>query len=159
MRKALTTVHIVSSVALIGQELVMVVLALVAIRTTDPALASAVYTLLGTLVPSMGIPLFLVALASGVTLSLRTRWGLFRHYWVTAKLVLLLATAIIGAVWVSRWAEQLALDTRPALQAAHLGGVLVQLTALTVAATLSVYKPRGEWRGTSRRARAGAGAS
>jgi predicted signal transduction protein with EAL and GGDEF domain len=150
MRKALATLHIVSSVSLIGQELVMVVLALVAIRSTDPALVHDVYTLLGVLVPSMGIPLFLVALASGVALSLRTRWGLFRHYWVIAKLVLTLATAIIGALWVSAWAEQLAVDPRPGLQLAHLGGVLTQLGALTVATALSVYKPRGQRRVRSR---------
>lgn len=151
-RKALTTVHIVSSVALLGQELVLVVLALVAIRSTDPSLVRGVYTLLGILVPSVGIPLFLVALVSGVVLSLRTRWGLLRHYWVIAKLVLLLATALMGALWVSPYAEQLISDPRPGWQAAHLAGVLTQLSALTVATALSVYKPRGERRGTRRRA-------
>ncbi|WP_170208739.1 hypothetical protein [Micromonospora pisi] len=44
--------------------------------------------------------------------------------------MLLLATAIMGALWVSPYAECLVADPRPGLQLAHLTGVLTQLAGL-----------------------------
>ncbi|TIX37119.1 MAG: hypothetical protein E5V19_08925, partial [Mesorhizobium sp.] len=96
------------------------------------------------------VPLVLVSLVTGLVQSLGTNWGLFRHYWVLAKLllnilvtvVLLLQLNLIGyladiaAETTFSSADLRDLRISPVIHAA--GGLLVLL--LPVA--LSLYKPR-----------------
>lgn len=97
------------------------------------------------------VPLASASLLTGLVVSLGTDWGLFRHYWVVAKLLinvlatvlLLLHTQPIGIL----------ADTARAttVSGADLGRLELQLVvdagaallALVVATTLGVYKPRG----------------
>jgi hypothetical protein len=41
------------------------------------------------------VPLSLASLAIGLLQSLGTRWGLFRHYWVLAKLLLTVVATVV----------------------------------------------------------------
>jgi hypothetical protein len=98
-----------------------------------------------------GIPLSLIALVTGVVLSVRGPWGLVRHYWVFAKLLLLIATMLVGMLLFDP--EGLATATegtaRPvARQWGQVAAPATQLVMLLTAATLSVFKPRGRitWR-------------
>ncbi len=129
-RQAMAILHIVSSVALLGSAGAVGVL----VGTGHPAAAPVV-------VHTIGIPLALAGLLTGLLLALGTRWGLLRHAWVTLKLGLLLLVLAIGVLGV-----------RPAL-AGLVGGDLgarttvtvlnsIQLAALFLATVLSVTKPR-----------------
>jgi uncharacterized membrane protein len=96
------------------------------------------------------VPLAISTLITGIVISLGTRWGLFRHYWVVlsllltvvATVVLLSETRTIGAL------ARVAADpsTSPEELAAlnstlvhSIGGLLVLVAVLV----LNVYKPRG----------------
>lgn len=97
------------------------------------------------------VPFAFTSLITGLVMSLGTKWGLFRHYWVLAKflinslavILLLLHTRLISVV-----ANAAAEGT---LSTANLGGRRIQLVAvagaallaLFVATTLPVFKPRG----------------
>jgi hypothetical protein len=84
-------------------------------------------------------------------MSLGTRWGLFRHYWVVFKLgINLFATAILLAY--TRTLEALAELARAATTDADVTALetpsplvhaAAALALLLVALTLAVYKPRG----------------
>src|SRR5918994_7459512 len=95
LRKSLLTIHVAASVALLGTTAGLLVAGVHAARLDDPRDAHAVYDLLTTLVFSLGIPLSVLALVSGVTLGLTSHWGVFRHLWVTTKLIALLTTVAI----------------------------------------------------------------
>ena len=41
------------------------------------------------------VPLCLASLVTGLVMSLGTRWGLFRHYWVLAKLLITIVAMLI----------------------------------------------------------------
>lgn len=97
------------------------------------------------------LPLALASLLTGILQSLGTPWGLLRHCWVLAKLVLTVfaITALLGYMpTIGKLAGAAADSTTPT---AHLralarspvvhaiGGLLV----LAVATVLGVYKPRG----------------
>jgi hypothetical protein len=96
------------------------------------------------------VPLCFASLVTGVIESLATPWGLFRHYWVVAKLVLtLLATGVLLV-----HTQPIGLLAHAAAQAtlgADLRSVRIQLLVdaaaalfvLLVATVLAVYKPRG----------------
>jgi hypothetical protein len=158
-RKVVLLVHIVASVALVGEVWGLVLLNLSATLTGDAALAHAAYRLMTPLVFAGGIPLSFISLLSGIVLGLGTRWGVLRHFWVAAKLVLLIATILVGALLSNP--EDLAAATlngaapgaaRQWGQVAAVGG---QLLMLLTATALSVFKPRGLPRFLGRLARHG----
>lgn len=138
-RKAVVVAHVVSSVALLGQVWVNAVVAVVAMRSGDPA----GYRVLRDLVFGSAMPLSMIALVTGIVLSLGTKWGLLRFPWVTAKLVLLVLTVLLGATVQGRLVERLIVEPTPALQWAQLAGTGAQLAMLVVATWLSVFKPGG----------------
>jgi hypothetical protein len=95
------------------------------------------------------VPLALASLLTGLVMSLGTKWGLFRHYWVLITFVLtVFATTILllhmpdvsTTVAVVREADGTDL-------AGGLGGDLfhpgVGLLVLLVIHVLNVYKPQG----------------
>jgi hypothetical protein len=71
-----------------------------AATATDPGFASASYELLQMFSLVFGIPLSFAALISGLALGLGSKWGVLRHAWVTAKLVLLMSVILVGALVV-----------------------------------------------------------
>lgn len=153
-RKTVTVVHVISSVALLGEVWGLVVLNLTATLDGDLALGHAAYRLMSVLVFAGGVPFTLIALASGVALALGGRWGLVRHWWVLAKLLLLLGVLFAGMLLFQP--EQMAAATgdgaRPSgRQWEQVAVVSGQLSMLVAAAALSVFKPRG--RVARRRAR------
>ncbi|WP_433435700.1 hypothetical protein [Nonomuraea sp. CA-141351] len=150
IRKTVMVVHIIVSVALLGEVWGLVVLNTTAALTKDTGLAHAAYRLMPGLVFAGGIPLSLTALITGIALGLTSHWGLFRYYWVAAKLMLLVAVICVGmflfdpegmaAVTAGGAAAP---ATRQWGQIAALGA---QIAMLMTATTLSVLKPRRKLR-------------
>jgi ABC-type sulfate transport system permease component len=107
------------------------------------------------------VPFVSGALLIGIIQSLVTPWGLFRHYWIIAKLVLtLFALSVLllqlnGIDQLARAAadSSFTTDAFASLQASLIihasGGLVVVLLALV----LSIYKPRGMTRYGVRRMR------
>ncbi len=146
MRKTIVVIHVIASVALVGEVWGLVVLNTAARLAKDPALTHSAYQLMAPLVFAGGIPLSLIALISGITLGLTSHWGLFRHYWVAAKLVLLLAVVGVGMFLVDP--EGMAAATSggrsvtEARQWAQVAALGLQIAMLMTATALSVFKPR-----------------
>ncbi|WP_242890898.1 hypothetical protein [Actinomadura litoris] len=158
VRKSILLVHVAASVALLGEVWGLVVLNLTATLTGDLGLARAAYRLMGALVFAGGIPLSLTALASGVALGLGSHWGLVRHTWVFAKLLLLLGVILCGMLLFTPEAMAEAMrapahgGARPeGRQWGQVAVVSTQLAMLLTATGLSVFRPRGRLRWTRRR--------
>ncbi|NUP69054.1 MAG: hypothetical protein HOW71_43575 [Nonomuraea sp.] len=146
IRKSVVVIHVIVSVALLGEVWGLVVLNVAATVTNDLGLARAAYRLMPYLVFAGGIPLSLSALASGVTLGLTSHWRVFRHYWTMVKLVLLVAVVCVGMFLFDPEGMAAAVPG-PSLagrqwgQVAALGAQIVMLMAATA---LSVFKPRAK---------------
>lgn len=97
-RRAVLTAHILLSVGLLGDCAALLATAIRAATTDDPQLAAAAYELMGMFSLIFGIPLTLGSLATGLTLGLSSRWGVLRHGWVTAKLLVILSVLLVGAL-------------------------------------------------------------
>src|SRR3954469_19271905 len=94
-RKLLLTLHIGSSVGLLGTDATVLLLAVSGARGRDPGAVYPAAQLIGSLVL---VPVALLSLTTGVLLGLLTPWGLFRHWWVTAKLAFTTAGAVLSLV-------------------------------------------------------------
>lgn len=145
-RKTVMVLHIVTSVALLGEVWALVALNVYATSAADADLARSAYRLMEVLVFAGGIPLSMTALIAGITLASGTHWGLLRHYWIFAKLLLLVAVILCGMVLFqpAPMAEAMANGTLTAAeQWRQVAVVAVQLVMLVSATVLSVFKPKG----------------
>jgi hypothetical protein len=146
-RQTLKTIHIVSGVGLLGTTAATLLLAVTATTSDDPASSREIYRLMSLQSAVFGIPLSLLALSSGILLGLATRWGVLRHWWTTAKLILILGVIVNGSLMIGPSVDDLrhgppaaGTETRLVIAAA---GSLAMLLSTT---TLSVFKPRGRVR-------------
>src|SRR5215218_2354252 len=144
-RKLLLTTHIGASVGLLGTDAGVLLLAVTGARGRSPDAVYPAAQLIGSLVL---VPAALLSLATGVLLGLLTPWGLFRHWWVTVKLALTTAGAVLSLVVLTPALDGLAdAPGGPLTQRLELvrdsGAASVVLLCTLV---LSVYKPFGRVR-------------
>jgi hypothetical protein len=139
-RRALLTTHIVASVGLLGEVSGFLVVAIRASASDDPAFAATAYDLLATFSAVFGIPLSMVALASGILLGLGTKWGVLRSPWVAIKLSLLASVVLVGALVLGPGVADIRAGGE-GLEARVIAGATWDVAALLVATGLSVYKP------------------
>jgi hypothetical protein len=151
LRKIVLLAHIITSTGWLGAVAAFLVLAIAGLDSPDQQTVRSVYFVMPLVTWSVIAPLAFAALFTGLALSLGTKWGLIRYYWVLAKLlinsvaipILLLHTRIIREVANAA--------AKGNLSPAELRGPRVQLVVVAVAAlvallaasALSVYKPRG----------------
>ncbi len=161
VRRATVFVHVLVAIAWVGVDLVVGALSLTGLRTEDPRTMATAYTAIGMFAVPLMLALGLLTLATGVTLSLGTRYGLLRHWWVVVKLVanLVLTVLVVVALRpVLAEATAQAATVDPSLPG-RLARVrvdlvfppLVSTTTLLAAAWLGWYKPWGTTRPAPRR--------
>lgn len=159
-RKAVVTVHVGVSVALIGVTAGVLILTLTAAGADRASDGHALYSAAQTLAFALAIPFSLTSLATGLALGLGTRWGVLTYWWVTSKLALQLAIILTGGLVVRPTVQ--ALIDRTA-EGGPLGAArweltiagAANLTCAAAAVALAVFKPGGRVRaaaGMGRRA-------
>jgi hypothetical protein len=151
LRRLALTAHVASSVGWLGSVAVFLVLAVVGLTGQDTQRVRGAYLAMETTGWYVIVPLAFASLLTGLVQSLGTTWGLFRHYWVLAKLALtVLATFLL--LLHMRVADQVAVTAaRTILSGSDLSGMRRQLVFDAAAAVvllltttaLSIYKPRG----------------
>jgi hypothetical protein len=140
-----------SSVGWLGAVLASLVVGVIGLTSSDSQIVRAAYLLLEPVGWYALIPLSMASLLTGLVQSLGTAWGLLRHYWVMAKLLLNLFAAGVLLLYtrtlqyladLARAADSPAQveQLRDPSPAAHAGAAVL---LLLVALALSVYKPRG----------------
>ncbi len=151
LRKFALTAHVTSSVGLLGSIAAFLALAVAGLTSEDAQIVRAAYLAMDLTARFVIVPLAFASLLTGLIQSLGTPWGLFRHYWVLAKLLLTVFVTIVLLIKLEliSYAARLAAETilsRADLRAAGIelavhaaGGLLV----LLVPAALSIYKPWG----------------
>ena len=151
LRKFTLTVHVTSSVGLLGSIAAFLALAVAGLTSPDAQIIRAAYLAMDLVARFVIVPLALASLLTGLIESLGTPWGIFRHYWVLVKLLLTLfaTTILLVKLKMIGYAAQLAAE--PILSLADLrivGSELrfhaaIGLLVLLIPTVLSVYKPRG----------------
>lgn len=146
-RKFALTAHVTASVGWLGAVVGFLALAIVGARTIDDRVAQSIYPALELMGTFVIVPFSVAALVTGVFQSLGTSWGLFRHYWVLAKLLITIGASLLLLLHMQlvRSAALAATDgtlaTAPRMQL--VGDAVAAAVVLAIAVALSVYKPQG----------------
>lgn len=126
-------------------------LSIAGLTSADAQLVRGAYLAMDVIARLVILPLSLAPLLlTGPLLSLGTPWGLFRHYWILAKLLINTLSTLVLLVhlqpisYLSRIAAERALSSADrGLQIQMVVASGAALLALLVATALAVYKPRG----------------
>jgi hypothetical protein len=152
VRKLALIAHVASSVGFLGAVACFLALGVVGLTSLDTQTVRAAYLAMESITWLVVVPLCFASLLTGIIQSLGTPWGLFRHYWVLAKLLLTLFTAVVLMLQTEAISYVAAAAAEATFSSADLRGLrgsLVMphavggLLVLFVTTTLSVYKPRG----------------
>ena len=148
LRKFALTAHITFSVGWIGAVVAYLALGASAVTSQDVQTVRAAWLAMEVIGWFTIVPLAIAALLTGIIMSLGTKWGLFRHYWVLISLVLTILSTVVLVLHmptVSMLADMA--QAADGADLAGLGGDLfhpgVGLVVLLVIMALNVYKPRG----------------
>lgn len=85
-RKWMLFLHLLCIGGWLGATVAMAFLGLLGRTTGNPEVRRAAYLLMSIMDRNLIVPLVVASILTGVILALRTQWGLFRHFWVMAKL-------------------------------------------------------------------------
>ncbi len=150
LRKLALAAHLTCSIGWLGAVAAYLVLDVTVAVSADPQLVRAAWVSMGLVTSWAIVPLAVGSLLTGLVMSLGTKWGLFRHWWVLisllltvfATLVLLAETGVIQGV-AALAADPTTSDERllafPPTLLHSVSGVMV----LLVIQVLNVYKPQG----------------
>lgn len=150
LRKFVLSLHLIASVGWIGAVAAYLVFDITTISAQGAEVLRASYYAMDVLARWVIVPLALSALATGLIISLATRWGLFRHYWVLISLALTIVAVVVLLVEVGVISGNAAVATNPSTSLAELQALpstlphsVGGLAVLVVIHVLNVYKPKG----------------
>lgn len=148
----LLAAHVIVSVGWLGVSVAKLVLGWVATTTSDPDTLYASMRVVDVVFP----PAAVGAAVTGVLLSLGTKWGVLKHYWIVSKLGLTVGVIVTGVLLMERliqqsiaatpgWATEAGTIPEPA-QVSLVSLSVAHVLMLGAATVLSVYKPWGKTR-------------
>ena len=151
LRKLVLAAHVTCSVGSLGAVAGFLALAVAGLTGRDAEVVRAAYIAMELTARFVIVPLVFASLMSGLVQALGTSWGLFRHYWVLAKLLLTVIVAIVLLLQMELISYVAGVAAEDTLSSADLRGprsslvvhAAVGLLVLLVPVALSIYKPRG----------------
>ncbi|MCY0926179.1 hypothetical protein OTB20_08140 [Streptomyces sp. H27-H1] len=159
LRKLTLTLHVTASVGWLGAVAAFLALAVAGLSSSAPLTVRGAYLAMDVVGWYVIVPFSAASLLTGLVQSLGTVWGLLRHYWVIAKLLITVGATVLLLVHMQPVGHLADAAARAALTGGQLQGMRIQLIAdaaaalavLLTAAALSVFKPRGVTRYGRRR--------
>ena len=152
LRRFALTTHVTASVGWLGAVGGFLALSIVGLTSQDAQTVRAAYLAMESTGWYVLVPLSLASLATGLLQSLVTPWGLLRHYWVLAKLVINVFATVVLLMYMQTLGYLAGVAAATPVSDGDLSGLRspspvlhagAALLLLLVATTLSVYKPRG----------------
>jgi hypothetical protein len=152
VRKLALSAHVTASVGWLGAVAAFLALAVVGLTSVDTQTVRAVYIAMYLIGWFVIVPLSFASLLTGLVEALGTKWGLFRHYWVLAKLLINIFANIVLLMYMPTLTYLANQASDASLSGSDLGSVRdpspvlhssAALLLLLVALVLGVYKPRG----------------
>jgi len=152
VRKLALTAHITASVGWLGAVAAFLALAVVGVTSEDAQVVRSAYIAMGLTGSFVIVPLSFASLLTGLVQALGTKWGLFRHYWVLAKLLINIFANVVLLMYMPTLSYLASEAGEAKFPGSDLGGLrdpspvlhsTAALLLLLVALVLGVYKPRG----------------
>jgi hypothetical protein len=148
VRRLALVVHLTSAVGWIGGALAYLAVGVAAETSDSSETVRGAWIAMDVIGWRVLVPLGVAAFTTGLLLSLGTRWGLFRHYWVVFSLALTAFALVVMLLHLSDVTESA--DIARTASEAHLlamGGDIahpgIGIGVLFVVLVLNLYKPKG----------------
>ncbi len=148
LRKFVLAAHLTFSIGWIGAVVAYLALAVSAMTSQDALTVRGAWVAMELTGWYVIVPLALAALLTGIVISMGTKWGLFRHYWVLISLALTIVATVVLLLHMPT--VSLMADVAREADGAGLGKLGAELLhpgagllVLLVVTGLNVYKPRG----------------
>lgn len=149
--KIALTAHVTSSVGWIGAVVAFLALAIAGVTSTNDQIVRTAYLAMELIGWCVIVPFSIASLLTGLVQSLGTSWGLFRHYWIVAKLLITVFASALLLVHMQVASRMASVVTGTTIGAGDFHGMRIQLVGdavaaivvLLVATALSVFKPQG----------------
>ena len=146
-RKLALTAHICASVGWLGAIAGFLALAVTGFLTENGQVVRAAFLGMDWIGWYVLVPISFASLVTGLIQSLGTDWGLFRHYWVVAKLLINVLANIVLLMYMVQLSSVVTTlpshDVSGFRSASPVLHASVALVLLLVASVLAVFKPRG----------------
>jgi hypothetical protein len=151
LRHAVLTAHIMSSLGWFGAVVAFLALTIAELANGNQQVVRAAYVAMELTGWFVIVPFCFASLATGLIQSLGTSWGLIRHRWIVAKLVIALMATILLVLHMRPVSYVANIVSTTTLSHNDLRAVRLQLfadavlavVALTLTTALSVCKPAG----------------
>src|SRR3712207_1259055 len=95
LRKFALAAHITLAVGWVGAAAGYIALDVAAATSQEAQTLRAAYLAMELIAWYVIVPLALASLLTGLVMSLGTKWGLFRHYWVLISLLLTVIATVV----------------------------------------------------------------
>ena len=149
--KVMLTTHITFSLGWIGTIAAFLALAITGLIGNEQVIQGC-YISMEIIAWFVIVPFCFASFITGVIQALGTSWGLFKHWWVFAKLVLTIIATLILMLhmqpisYLSEVASQnvFALDELRTLRVRIIADAAAAILVLVAITTVSVYKPWGK---------------
>jgi hypothetical protein len=143
--------HILFSAIWFGVTVTFLILSISVLMTNDSQVIKAYYTSMLQLEQTAGRASLIGTVITGVILSLFTKWGLFKFYWIITKEILSLICLAIGFIFIFYWtingiqlSEESIGDHFIANHYQLMIWIIIQVVLLAILFILSVFKPWGK---------------
>jgi hypothetical protein len=149
LRRFAFTTHITSSVGWFGAVIVFLALAVIGLISQDEMKVRGAYLVMAPAAWFVLVPLAHASLLTGIALFLGTTWGLFRHYWISLKLLITVFATVVLLIYMKTFREMAGIAADPTVGLALVRNpsptvhAILALGLLLVATVLAVYKPLG----------------
>ena len=152
LRTFALTAHVTFSVGWLGAVAAFLALAVAGLVSQDAETVRGAYLVMELTGWFVLVPLSIASLLTGLVQALGTPWGLFRHYWVLAKLLVNLFATVVLLIYMGTLDSFAAAAAETSFSSSDLSELRspspvlhagLALLLLLVATTLAVYKPRG----------------
>ena len=143
--------HITSSVGWIGAVVAFLALAIAGLASKNDQTVRAAYLAMELIGWGVIVPFSVASLLTGLVQSLGTSWGLFRHYWIVAKLLITVFASALLLVHMQVASHMANVVTGTSFGSSDfhnmrlqlVGDAVAALVVLLIATVLSVFKPQG----------------
>jgi hypothetical protein len=150
VRKFALAVHLTVSIGWVGAVAAYMAMDVAATTSRDADTLQAAYLAMEVIARKVIVPLAFASLVTGLVMSLGTKWGLLRHYWVLISLVMtIIATVVLLSQMrtITHFADIAAAPATSLNDLRALGGTLLHsiggTIVLLVVLVLNLYKPQG----------------
>jgi hypothetical protein len=97
-RKWLLILHLLFSAIMLGTAFVFLILSITAATTDDAGVLKACYSSMYVLAKTTVRASTIGTVVTGILLSVLTKWGLFKYYWIIVKEGLTLFSIVLGPI-------------------------------------------------------------